>query len=320
MQPARRAGIEIRPEHSNTATLQPFLVPGILDAPAERASEMRLPSFFIVGPPRTGSSWLHRILSGHAVLPSPAKETRFFDEHFHRGLQWYMAHYRGADGKSGDKRRVGEVAPTYFASAEARGRIAQTVPQAKIVCVFRNPVDRIVSLYRLKRAYGLISWNFEQAVEQDPELMATSRYAENLRMWQAAFGEQNVMAALYDDLLAKPQGFLNDVLDFIGVPRFALSAADQVAVHDSDRMTCPRNYYATRAAVLAADWFKSKRLDRVVWMFRQSPLQKLVLGGGQPFPRMTPSTLGRLREKLRPEIERMEELLVRDLSVWKKSA
>jgi len=35
---------------------------------------------------------------------------------------------------------------------------------------------------------------------------------------------------------------------------------------------------------------------------------------------MMPSTLGRLREKLQPEIEQMEELLVRDLSVWKKSA
>jgi hypothetical protein len=259
-------------------------------------------------------------LSAHAVLPSPAKETRFFDEHFHRGLHWYMAHYRGVDGKNGDMRRVGEVAPTYFASAEARQRIAQTVPQAKIVCVFRDPVDRIVSLYRLKRAYGLISLNFEQAMEQDPELMATSRYAENLRMWQSTFGEQNVMAGLYDDLVAKPQEFLDAVLDFIGVPGFELTARDRVAVHDSDRMTCPRNYYATRAAVLAADWFKSKRLDRVVWMFRQSPFQKLVLGGGRPFPRMMPSTLGRLREKLRPEIEQMEELLVRDLSGWKKSA
>jgi len=99
--------------------------------------EPSLPSFFVVGPPRTGSSWLHEVLSPHALLPSPSKETRFFDTHFNRGLKWYSDHYT----KSAERQRMGEVAPTYFASAAARERIAQTAPEAKIVCVFRNPVD-----------------------------------------------------------------------------------------------------------------------------------------------------------------------------------
>jgi hypothetical protein len=231
-----------------------------------------------------------------------------------------MAHYHAANGNEGQKRQVGEVAPTYFASPHARERIARTVPQAKIVCVFRNPVTRIVSLYRLKRAYGLIPWNFEQALEQDPELMETSRYAENFKLWQTTFGERNVMAALYEDLLKSPQEFLDSVLDFIGVPRFVLSSGQQVAVHDSDRMTYPRSYYATRTATLAAEWLKSKRLAQVVWMFRRSPLLKLVLGGGRPFPEMSKPALASLRERLRPEVEQMEELLARDLSGWKKSA
>jgi hypothetical protein len=51
-----------------------------------------LPSFFILGPPRTGTTWLHEVLRNHAELPSPTKETRFFDVHFHRGLDWYRAH------------------------------------------------------------------------------------------------------------------------------------------------------------------------------------------------------------------------------------
>ena len=44
-----------------------------------------LPSFFVIGPPRTGSSWLHEVLTPHAILPSPSKEMRFFDNHFNRG-------------------------------------------------------------------------------------------------------------------------------------------------------------------------------------------------------------------------------------------
>jgi hypothetical protein len=278
-------------------------------------AEITLPSFFIVGPPRTGSSWLYKVLTPHALLPSPAKETRFFDNHFHRGLKWYMAHYPEVDGNG--KRLIGEVAPTYFASAAARERLAEAVPQAKIICVFRNPVERIVSLYRLKRAYGLIPWNFERAIERDQEILETSHYAGNLKLWRRSFGPQNVMAAVYDDLRQKPQDFIDAVLDFIGSPRFALTAADLISVHASEKMTHPRNYYRTRSATLAADWFKARRLDHVVSAFRRSPLLKFVLGGGRPFQSIPPEVLGKLYEQLRPEVEELELLLGRDLSPWK---
>jgi hypothetical protein len=66
---------------------------------------------------------------------------------------------------------MGEIAPTYFASTLARERIAQLIPQSRVICIFRNPVDRLLSLYRLKRAYGEISWNFEEAAERDRELI-----------------------------------------------------------------------------------------------------------------------------------------------------
>ena len=72
-----------------------------------------LPSFFVIGPPRTGTTWLYEVLREHTVLPAPTKETRFFDTHFHRGLDWYAAHFPSSTGD----RMVGEVAPTYFASS-----------------------------------------------------------------------------------------------------------------------------------------------------------------------------------------------------------
>src|SRR6266581_4418235 len=155
-----------------------------------------LPSFFVIGPPRTGTSWLNEILNEYALLPSPAKETRFFDTFFHRGIEWYCAHYPHL----GDNRPIGEIAPTYFASAKARERIAQTIPQARVVCIFRNPVERVVSLYRLKRAYAMIPWSFEQAIIRDPELMDSSKYATNLKAWRNALGTDQVLATVYDDL------------------------------------------------------------------------------------------------------------------------
>ncbi len=287
--------------------------PGPAVARCPSANERPLPTFFVIGPPRTGSSWLHWVLSPHALLPSPGKETRFFDSHFHRGLKWYAAHYQ----PSSEGRPVGEVAPTYFASAKARERIARTVPGAKIVCVFRNPVERIVSLYRVKRAYGFIPWSFEEALVRDPELMETGKYASHLRRWQQSFGAANILAGIYDDLRENPQTFLDTLVDFIGVPRFVLPASQYGSVHNSESMTHPRSYYRTRGATMAAEWLKSHRLDHLVGAFKRSALRNLVLGGGKPFAQLPANLMTQLYEKFRPEVEELEAMLHRDFSAWK---
>ena len=276
-------------------------------------SELRLPSFFVIGPPRTGSSWLYQILKTQAILPNPSKETRFFDTHYHRGLKWYQAHFKPSNGL----RCIGEVAPTYFASSAARERMAQIVPNARIICVFRNPVDRIVSLYRLKRAYGLIPWDFEKAIERDPELLESGRYASTLKLWQNCFGESRVMAGIYDDLKENPQEFVDRLLDFIGLPRFLLRDGEKRLVHDSENMTHPRSYYRTKSALFLADWLKARRLDTVVTAFKQSSLRRFVLGGGSPFTVLPEEVLAGLFEKCQPEVEALEAMMNRDLSNWK---
>jgi hypothetical protein len=194
--------------------------------------------------------------------------------------------------------------------------MGRVVRDAKIICIFRNPVERILSLYRLKRAYGMIPWSIEEAIERDAELLESSRYAGNLKLWQQAFGA-NVLAGIYDDLRENPQSFVDLLADFVGFPRFPVAASRCGPVHDSESMTHPRNYYGTRSAMMLAEWFKSRRLDRVVVAFKRSPLRKLVLGGGQPFPQLSAKVSSQLYERFRPEVERLETMLNRDLSSWK---
>ncbi|HST12651.1 MAG TPA: sulfotransferase [Terriglobales bacterium] len=272
-----------------------------------------LPSFFVVGPPRTGISWLYEVLRGRAVLPLATKETRFFDIHFHRGLDWYLAHFPRARAAY----PVGEIAPTYFASVEARARIARLIPSARVVCVFRDPVERILSLYRVKRAYGLIPGNFEEAIEEDPEFMDTSRYSENYRAWQNALGPDQVLATLYDDLCDNPQSYLDQLVDFIGVPRFTLTPAQNNCVHASESLTHPRSYARTRNATRLADWLKAQRFDKLVAVIRDSPLRRFLLSGGPPFTELPADLAVRLYERFRPEVEKLERILQRDLVAWK---
>ncbi|HEY1264978.1 MAG TPA: sulfotransferase [Terriglobales bacterium] len=272
-----------------------------------------LPSFFVIGPPRTGSTWLHHVLGRRALLPSPTKETRFFDSHFHRGLDWYRAHYRQVP----NGRCIGEIAPTYFASSSARERIARTVPNARVICTFRNPVDRVFSLYRVKRAYGLIHSNFEQAILSDPELLESGKYATHLKAWQQALGREQVLPTIYDDLLGQPQCYLDRLADFINLPRLALAPSELRRVHGSDTLTKPRLYPATWLARSMADWLKAQRLDTVVAAVRNSPLFRLLVGNGPAFEELSSETSRWIYQHFRPEIEELEILLDRDLTAWK---
>ena len=272
-----------------------------------------LPSFFIIGPPRTGTTWLQAVLSEYAWLSHPTKETRFFDKHFERGLGWYGSHYqRVAEG-----RVVGEVAPTYFASAVARERIRSLIPHAKIVCTFRNPVDRIVSLYRLKRAYGLIPWDFEEALARDPELIETSQYSTHLQEWQKTFGHSQVLVTFHDDMQADPQAYLDRLVEFIGVPRVKLRSSQVRSVLSSEEMTEPRNYYWTRAGILLAEWSRARRLDKMVAAAKRFGAMKLFVGGGRRFGEISYTQRAKLRERFRPEVDALASMLNRDFSGWR---
>jgi LPS sulfotransferase NodH len=272
-----------------------------------------LPSFFIVGPPRTGTTWLHETLAVSTILPHPTKETRFFDKHFQRGLDWYLAHFPAA----ASCRPAGEVAPTYFSSPEARERIADLIPGARVVCIFRNPVERILSLYRLKRAYAMFRWSFERAIIHDPELMQSSRYVSNLTAWQAVLGKEQVLATVYDDLQRDPQGYVDKLADFIGVARFRIPESLAHPVNHSEEMTLPRSYYRTRSATILADWFKARKLDGFVAAVMRSRLRSLFLGGGPDFGELPQDLTAVLAEIFRPEVDALEALLKRDLSAWK---
>jgi hypothetical protein len=298
----------IRPEHTPTTHSE---LAHSSAHPSEPAVH-HLPSFFVIGPPRTGTSWLHSVLSQRAWLSNPTKETRFFDRHFDRGLEWYGSHYRKAAG-----RPIGEIAPTYFASSAARERIAHLIPHARVVCTFRNPVDRVLSLYRLKRAYGLIPWNFQDALALDPELMESSRYAFHLKAWQNTFGAARVLATFYDDMQRQPQSYLDTLTDFIGVPRIAMTPSHVRRVLASEGMTQPRSYHLTRGAALLADWARARSLDALVAKAKQFGVLKLFVGGGAPFAELSPDERRDLYQRFLPEVEKLEALLNRDLSAWK---
>ena len=158
---------------------------------------LRLPSFIHVGPSRTGTTWLHEVLTGYVGLPS-VKETRFFDQRYDRGIQWYCNLF----GDYPADAPAGEMGPAYFANALAREKIKGLIPDCKIIVTFREPAARLHSLYRLLRTMRLPVndtfdgyWRLQIACGAD-----LCSYATQLKRWQAAFGTPRVLVLFYEDL------------------------------------------------------------------------------------------------------------------------
>jgi hypothetical protein len=279
-------------------------------------SHKMLPSFVVIGPPRTGTSWLHQVLKARAILPD-FKETRFFDLHFGRGLDWYIRHFPSCEES---ELPTGEVAPTYFASPEARKHIARTVPRAKVACIFRNPVERIVSLYRVKRAHGMIPWSFEEALFRDKELLESSRYATHLEAWQQLLGKDQVLPTLYDDLQEAPQAYLDVLAGFLGIQKFTVPSAAMRRVHTSESLAQPRWHVVTHTGSRIAEWLKSRRLNGVVAGIRESRIGEFLLASGMPFEHVSPDLSQAVYDLIADEIDRLEALLGWDLSRWRPSS
>jgi len=278
----------------------------------------RLPDFIAVGPPRTATTWLERSLAGHVGLPAGIKETDFFGGHYDLGLDWYASHYRGCDRM----RPIGEICPVYFDSSAARERIARHLPQCRIICTLRDPVDRLYSHYRLLRREGWIrEMTLEQALAKDLKwsgpgnLHWSSRYATHLREWRAAFGDDSVLTVLHDDLVADARRYLDRICTFIGIEPFAIDTASaRERVNTVEH--APRSWRMARQARKLRERLIRRRLYGLLNV--SQPLWSFCAGGGAAFGPLPPELETRLRHQLRPEIEELESLLQRDLSHWRE--
>ena len=107
-----------------------------------------LPNFVVIGAMRSGSTSLYKYLQAHPDVFMPRKEIHFFDVKWDRGIAWYHTRFEGYAGQTA----IGEATPTYLADPVALDRMAATIPDARLVAVLRDPIDRAYSHYWMEHA------------------------------------------------------------------------------------------------------------------------------------------------------------------------
>jgi sulfotransferase family protein len=274
-----------------------------------------LPTFIHVGPPRTGTTWLHEALIGHVGLPSE-KETRFFDARYDRGLQWYSNLF----GDYPTDVPAGEMAPTYFSNTIARERIKHDIPDCRIIVTLREPAARLYSLYKLIRSGSHPAedtfdgyWRFQIDCGADP-----CNYAAQLKRWQATFGKSQVLVKFYEDLNANSQAYLDSICDFVGARRIALDQTAGAGAKVYSAPSAASSSAISRRSYEIVDWARRHGARQLIAIGRRSPLWKLMRGKFvEEFPPLSEESAEDIRAMMLPETEELERLTGRDLTNWK---
>jgi hypothetical protein len=202
-----------------------------------------LPDFLIIGAQKCGTTFLYHLLCQHPyVEPAATKEVHFFDTNFAEGVQWYRSHFLPPSQKDGRKVLTGESSPYYIYHPHASKRAAKVVPQAKLIALLRNPVDRAYSDYNHKFREAREPLSFEEAIEAEEErlkgekekMLADENYAsinyrkfsylsrgvyvDQLKEWRRYFEEEQLLILKSEDFFESPQATFDRVLAFLGLP------------------------------------------------------------------------------------------------------
>ena len=256
------------------------------------------PELLVVGAKRGGTTSLWRYLVAHpGVLPTfpraeQVKGTYFFDENWNRGTAWYRSHFPSEATRSVVGRRLGyapitfEASPYYLFHPHAPARAHATVPDALVVALLRDPVERAFSHWKERRNHTE-DLDFEAALDAeaartageearmlaDPTVVsaahrhqtyvAQGRYAPMLARWFAAYGRDRVVVEAAETFYADPQGFCDGIWARLGLP--------------SQDLGVPESF------------------------------------NSEPSADMAPGTRDRLRSQLAPDVAAVEELLGRPM-------
>jgi len=132
---------------------------------------LQMPDFLIIGAQKCGTTSLYRYLIQHPQIePAIKKEIHYFDLNYNKPIQWYLNQFPAL--KTQSDRITGEATPYYIFHPHAPYRIKEHMPDAKIIVLLRNPVDRAYSHYHYAvERYGE-TLSFEEALDIENERLA----------------------------------------------------------------------------------------------------------------------------------------------------
>ena len=218
-----------------------------------RSRDARLPNFVVIGAMKAGTTSLFHYLQAHPqVFMSPLKEVDFFAEELNwgRGLDWYRRQFDGAGPNSA---AIGEASTSYSKYPEFRGvpeRIAQCLPDARLIYVVRDPIERIRSHYQHRVLVGAERTPLDVAVLQDDRYVNCSRYAMQIEQYVDLFPREKILLITSEELRALRLPTMRRIFRFLEIdPDFVPDTIDREFYRTEERASYPRYTWWVRRTV-----------------------------------------------------------------------
>lgn len=286
------------------------------------------PNFLVVGAAKAGTTTLQHWLASHPQIFVPRqKELRYFafdglepgtstefDAAQQQVFSWqdYLRHF---EATTENHRAIGEVAPIYLESAWAVPRIQARLGRPKIVIVLREPVARAYSDYLMHRRDGTTDLPFaatlcelRNGAPAWGHFVRVSQYYEKVARYLEAFGREGVHILLTDDMAQAPDTTFAAICAFLGVDARLAPPSDVGNRGGLPRLPALDRF--ARQSNIAREL--ATRLPDTL----KSPLRRLRDRNLSAAPPLGEQTRAALAEALRPEVERLAQLIDRDLSHW----
>ncbi|GGY40831.1 sulfotransferase [Parvularcula lutaonensis] len=246
-----------------------------------------LPDFVIVGAMKSGTSSLYSYLIKHPqIMPAFRKETHYFTRGKRAGYteNWYRAHFPLKVAKG--RRLTGEATAGYSFEPGAIEALSETVPDAKIIMLLRDPVERAISHYFHELRAGRETLPIEEAmaIEDDRQLAALRAgesgretmihasykrrgiYHEQIRRLWRHFPRNQVLVMGSTDVFEAPERAVARVCDFLGVKTMNEQIDYRIANRGTNRKPVPQSVRDELSAFFephnrALEELLGKRLD-----------------------------------------------------------
>jgi len=173
---------------------------------------------FLIGGHKCGTTFFHRALCKHSKIKEGAKkEIEYYSYLYHNGFNWYKKQVNNIDSSTG-----------YILFPHCAYRIKKDFPDAYIIALLRNPVDRASSHYWQKVAEGKEKLPFEKAIKFEPKrstlgsyyyysYLSRGLYADQLPVWMDLFKKVKILKS--EDVWEDPKKHLNETFDFLDLKR-----------------------------------------------------------------------------------------------------
>ncbi len=179
-----------------------------------------LPNCIIIGAQKCGTSSLHYYLSLHPEINmSSHKELNFFNQElcWRKGLDWYRSHFRG------EAKIYGESSPHYTNYPLYKGvafKMHSVIPQAKLIYLVRDPVERMVSQYLDRLKGGQETRPLEEALAEaqgDSQYLWFSKYYAQLEQFFPYYPKHAFLIVTAEQLRNNRRHTLQRIFHFLEV-------------------------------------------------------------------------------------------------------